>query len=53
MNYDEITPVLKTIITLIIDGIFWNLFFLNITTEHKEYTDYIYMIVYRFLSSEN
>ena len=36
-------------------GYFWTFltFFLNLSTEPKEYTEYTYMILYHFLTSEN
>ena len=46
LNYNKITYFLKTVITSLSDGFFWTFFFLNITTEHKQYSDYIYMIVH-------
>ena len=42
----------KMIINWVIFGLFWH-FFLNLSTEPKEYTEYTYMILYHFLTSEN
>ena len=41
LNYNKMTYVFKTVINFSSDGFFRTFFFLNITTEHKQYSDYI------------
>ena len=41
------------IVSWVIFGLFWHFFFLNLSTEPKEYTEYTYMSLYQFLTSEN